>query len=386
MDERAFPTTSTNAWFRRTRAVTAITIAVLSASLLSSCAFLSRASETSGGLQANAESFFPALSADGRWVAFISSADNLVAGDTNEQSDVFVRDNWTKAVSRVSVSSVGAQTVALTDGLVSISDDGRIVVFSNLSDGLTANDSNNTFDVYWHDRDTDQDGIYDEPGAFATVLASARPDGRSGNAQGGSLQPVLNADGSVLAFASDASDLVAAPDQDTNGTSDVFASTFDLATGQRTITRIVSRQPTNPMVEANEASQLPSIDASGDIIAFETLATNLLPGDTNNVADVAINDGAQLRRGTGPVQAERSDVARRTQSRRHACCIPVEGDEPRDRRHRREQRGVRDGLRRHRPDCARPPGLHGYAHGRRRFVLAVDQRRRFPRRIHLRRS
>ena len=106
----------------------------------------------------------------------------------------------------------------------------------------------------------------------------------------------------MLAFASDASDLVAAPDQDTNGTWDVFTSTFDLATGQRTITRIVSRQPTNPMVEANEASQLPSIDASGDIIAFETVATNLLPGDTNNVADVAINDGAQLRRGTGSVQ------------------------------------------------------------------------------------
>ena len=170
MDERAFPTTSTNAWFRRTRAVTAITIAVLSASLLSSCAFLSRASETSGGVQANVESFFPALSADGRWVAFISSSDNLVAGDTNQQSDVFVRDNWTKAVSRVSVSSVGAQTVALTDGLVSISDDGRIVAFSNLSDGLTANDSNNTFDVYWHDRDTDQDGIYDEPGSVRDRL------------------------------------------------------------------------------------------------------------------------------------------------------------------------------------------------------------------------
>ena len=73
-------------------------------------ALLSRASETSGGVQANAQSFFPALSADGRWVAFISRADNLVAGDTNQQPDVFVRDNWTEAVARVSVSSLGTQT------------------------------------------------------------------------------------------------------------------------------------------------------------------------------------------------------------------------------------------------------------------------------------
>ena len=302
MDRHGFTSASASAYLLRSRTVAAILLGLLCAGLLPGCALLSRASETSGGVQANAESFFPALSADGRWVAFISRADNLVAGDTNQQPDVFVRDNWTKAVSRVSVSSVGAQTVALTDSLVSISDDGRVVAFSNLSDDLTPNDGNNTFDVFWHDRDTDQDGIYDEPGAIATVLASARPDGSSGNAQGGSLQPVLNADGSVLAFASDASNLVAAPDQDTNGAFDIFASTFDLATGQRTGTRIVSRQPGNPMLEANEASELPSIDASGTIIAFETLADNLLPGDTNGVADVVVNDGFQIRRGTGPVQ------------------------------------------------------------------------------------
>jgi Tol biopolymer transport system component len=300
MDQRGFTTASAIASVLRRPTVVAITLGLLCAALLPGCAFLSRASETIGGVQANVESFHPAISADGRWVAFMSNADNLVAGDTNQQTDVFVRDNLTKAVSRVSVTSAGGQTAGPLCNLVSISDDGRIVAFTNCADDLTANDSNGSTDVFWHDRDADRDGIYDEPGAIATVLASARPDGTSGN--GDSLHAALNADGSVLAFTSRASDLLAAPDQDTNGHYDVFASTFDLTTGQRTSTRIVSRQPGNTLVEANEASQLPSIDTSGDIIAFETLADNLVPGDTNNVADVAVNDGFQIRRGSGAVQ------------------------------------------------------------------------------------
>ncbi len=285
----------------RSRAVAAITTALLCAGSLSGCAFLSRASEAGNDVQANADSYIPALSADGRWVAFWSQADNLVADDTNQLPDVFVRDNWTKAVSRVSVSSTGAESTGSLDPSVSISDDGRVVAFVGFSGDLVAADTNDRLDVIWHDRDTDQDGTYDEPGAIATELVSARPDGAA--ATGDSAAPVLNADGSVVAFQSDAPDLLAAPDHDTNAQSDIFATTFDLTTGQRTGTRIVSRSPGNPALEANDFSLLPSIDATGTIIAFETLATNLVSGDTNNDFDVLVNDGTQMRRGTGAVQA-----------------------------------------------------------------------------------
>ena len=162
----------------RSRAVAAITTALLSAGSLSGCAFLSRASQTGSDVQANADSYIPALSADGRWVAFWSHTDNLVPDDTNQQPDVFVRDNWTKAISRVSVSSSGTESTGTLDPSVSISDDGRVVAFVAFSGDLIAADTNNRLDVIWHDRDTDQDGIYDEPGGDRD-RAGERPTGRS---------------------------------------------------------------------------------------------------------------------------------------------------------------------------------------------------------------
>ena len=168
---------------------------------------------------------------------------------------------WTKAISRVSVSSSGAESTGTLDPSVSISDDGRVVVFVVLGRphrrrheqparchlGLSRHRPG------WHLR---------RAGAIATQLVSARPDGAA-RGTGDSAVPVLDADGSVVVFQSDAPDLLAAPDQDTNAQPDIFATTFDLATGQRTGTRIVSRSPANPTVQANDFSLLPSIDATG---------------------------------------------------------------------------------------------------------------------------
>ena len=134
------------------------------------------ASQTSTNVQANGASSLPALSVDGRWLAFWSGSNNLVAGDTNNIDDIFVRDNWTKSVARVSIASNGTQASGppIAFGAPAISDDGRVVAFVSRP-SLAANDTNIYADVYWHDRDTDQDEIYDEPGAIATVLASAVP-------------------------------------------------------------------------------------------------------------------------------------------------------------------------------------------------------------------
>src|SRR5436190_2013155 len=68
-----------------------------------------RVSVSSTGAQADSSSVIRAVSADGRYVAFPSAASNLVPGDTNGRTDVFVRDRQTGTTSRVSLSGTGAQ-------------------------------------------------------------------------------------------------------------------------------------------------------------------------------------------------------------------------------------------------------------------------------------
>jgi hypothetical protein len=111
------------------------------------------ASISSDGTQANSPSDNVAISADGRYVAFSSFADNLVSGDTNFSADIFVRDLVTGTVERVSVASDGTQANSFSDK-VSISADGRYVAFSSDADNLVSGDTNFTVDVFVHDRVT----------------------------------------------------------------------------------------------------------------------------------------------------------------------------------------------------------------------------------------
>ncbi|HVZ94544.1 MAG TPA: hypothetical protein VG797_08540, partial [Phycisphaerales bacterium] len=95
----------------------------------------------------------PAISADGRVVAFISDAPNLVPGDTNKLPDVFVHDRHTARTTRVSVDSAGGQANEFSAYFpVVISADGRSVAFDSLASNLVPGDTNNTFDVFVHDR------------------------------------------------------------------------------------------------------------------------------------------------------------------------------------------------------------------------------------------
>ena len=101
------------------------------------------------------QSLDPSLSADGRYVAFASQASNLVTGDTNGTSDVFVRDRQTGATTRVSVDSSGTQG---NNGSAepSLSADGRYVAFTSQADNLVTGDTNGKADVFVHDRQTAQ--------------------------------------------------------------------------------------------------------------------------------------------------------------------------------------------------------------------------------------
>src|SRR5262249_22544698 len=112
-----------------------------------------RVSTATGGGQGNGRSFVPTISADGRYVAFYSDASNLVSGDTNGARDVFVRDLQTGETTRVSVSSSGAEA----DGdsfAPALSADGRYVAFASAATNLVAGDTNDANDVFVRDRQT----------------------------------------------------------------------------------------------------------------------------------------------------------------------------------------------------------------------------------------
>ncbi len=137
----------------------------------------SRVSVTSIGAQANGDSVNASASWDARWIAFESYATNLVDGDTNGVSDIFVHDRATRRTVRVSVSSSEAQANGASFN-PSITDDGRFVTFVSGATNLVAGSGRSRQGVFLHDRDADGDGFYDEAGAVSTIFVG--PIGFSG--------------------------------------------------------------------------------------------------------------------------------------------------------------------------------------------------------------
>jgi len=221
---------------------------------------------SSSGVESDGQDEYPAISRGGRIVTFTSNATNLVSGDSNGVPDIFVHDRKTGFTTRVSVASDG--TEANASSLIStISHDGRYVAFTSAASNLVPNDTNKTWDAFVHDRTTGQ-----------TFRVSVASNGEQGN--GDSKLPVLSADGQIVAFVSQAGNLVAG---DRNGKSDIFA--HNQATGRTTrLSNGVDDQ------EANGNSTYPSISDNGWRVAFESEATNLVAKDTNNNIDVFLTD------------------------------------------------------------------------------------------------
>jgi len=212
------------------------------------------------------ESFDPSISADGRYVAFTSHATNLVPGPTNGTYDVYVRDRQTGTTARVSVDSAGAEgNFASTKA--SLSADGRYVAFQSLATNLVSGDTNGATDAFVHDRQT-----------AATERVSLTSAG--GEADAESLLPSISSDGRYVAFESAATDLVAG---DTNGMRDVFVRDRQVAA-----TEWVSVSSTE--AQADGDSTLPTISSDGRYVVFESLATDLVSGDTNTAEDVFLRD------------------------------------------------------------------------------------------------
>jgi Tol biopolymer transport system component len=225
-------------------------------------------SVSSTGAQPNSASHDPSMSADGRYVAFDSVASNLVPGDANGNEDVFVRDQQTGTTSLVSLSSTGAQA---NSGAYepAISGDGRYVVFTSYASNLVPSDTNATADVFVRDRQTG-----------TTSRVSVSSTGAQGNLQSFSGAAAISADGRYVAFESFASNLVPG---DTNGREDVFVR--DRQTGTTTLVSVSSTG-----VQGNAASLIPSISADGQHVVFESKASNLVSGDADGCRDVFVHD------------------------------------------------------------------------------------------------
>ena len=177
-----------------------------------------RVNVSSSGRQADGWSGSPTISADGRYVAFVSSASSLVPGDTNGTVDVFVRDRLAGRTRRVSISSRGRQANGGCEE-PSISAHGRYVAFASPASNLVTGDSNDISDVFVRDRWT---------GHTRRISISSRGLQSTGSpTRTGSNAPSISAHGRYVAFHSDASNLVRG---DTNRVFDMFV--HDRMTGK----------------------------------------------------------------------------------------------------------------------------------------------------------
>ena len=228
-----------------------------------------RLSLSSNGAQGNADSIHPSISPDGRYVTFNSAANDLVPGDTNGAIDMFLRDRQTNTTTRVSVASDGTQGNQESAGKAAITPDGRYVAFESLASNLVAGDTNNWEDIFRRDTLT-----------HTTIRVSLASDGSEGNRVSASV-PAISDDGRYVLFQSLATNLVPG---DTNGASDVFL--------RDTLTNTTTRIPVaSDGTQGNaDAITAPDMSADGRYVVFSSLASNLVPGDTNGRNDVFLRD------------------------------------------------------------------------------------------------
>ncbi|MFL6073207.1 MAG: TolB family protein [Mycobacteriales bacterium] len=231
-------------------------------------AVVPRGAPAAAGVPGNARGQGPAITPDGRYLAFTSTAATLVPGDSNRAMDVFVRDRAAGTTERVSVPTGGGQGDAMSFR-ASISADGRYVTFASAAANLVPGDTNGAWDVFVRDRV-----------AGTTERVSVAGDGTQGDRP--SRGSALSADGRYVAFSSSATNLVPG---DTNGTDDVFVRDRIAGTTERVSVPVGGGQAAGPSTGW-------AISADGRSVAFGSAAANLVPGDTNGAPDIFVRDRA----------------------------------------------------------------------------------------------
>ncbi len=318
---------------------------------------IERVSVDGDGVEADNASYDPAISADGRWIAYSSYASNLVPGDTNGSRDVFLWDRDAGSTVRVSVNSDGTQATGSsygpsvsgdgsavaftsyayldpvvtfpttdvwvyerltgdielisesltgidgiqTSGYASISDDGDRVAFSSMAWDLVSADSDAFVDIFVRDREAGTTSRINLP------IGVPAADGHSN-------QPVLSADGTTVAFLSQASNLVAG---DLEGVNDIFVVTLASGTVERVSVDSLEVPSTHESLEARLSGDgryvaflsEGALDATGavgvrdlyvrDRVAGQTAAASVGCEGQANLLDVGVpidlsDDGAGL--------------------------------------------------------------------------------------------
>jgi Tol biopolymer transport system component len=239
------------------------------------------ASVSSNGTKGNIDSFYPSISADGRYVAFASYATNLVAGDTNNAVDIFVHDLLTGQTERVSVSTSGKQANAGSNFPV-ISGNGRYVAFISSATNLIPGDTNGLEDVFVHDRQTGKT-------ERASVSSSGKQQIHGTMYDQGYAGISLSFDGRYVSFVSQATNFANGININTChypiglGVVEPCTNIYlhDRQTGRTSIISVSSRNKSG-----NAPSTSPNLSSDGQWIVFLSNASNLVAGDTNGQADI----------------------------------------------------------------------------------------------------
>jgi len=221
-------------------------------------------SVSSAGVKGNGDSSAPSISADGRYITFSSLAGNLVAGDTNGTSDLFLHDMQTGQTMRVNVNNNGDQAVGAQPTTAALSADGRYVVWSSVATNLVAGDTNASRDVFRRDLVS---GV--------TTRVNVTPAGgqSAGDLAAFTIRVTVSADGRYVSFNSAATDLVAG---DTNNTADAFVR--DMVAGQTTRVNVGNA---GEQSNGTATAQAPVMSDDGRYVAWSSNATNLVAVDQN---------------------------------------------------------------------------------------------------------
>jgi uncharacterized repeat protein (TIGR01451 family) len=218
----------------------------------------------------NDASQYTDMTPDGRFVAFVSTASNLVPGDTNGVGDVFVRDRLSGVTERVSVGIKGAEGNGDSNFLgiatnPSISNDGRYVAFKSEASNLVRGDRNGVTDVFVRDR-------------LLGITERVSVDSAGREAPGGGDDPAISPDGRFVAFVT--------LDFDANFSSDVYLRDRVAGTTQR-----ISVAHDGGETQNNSDSPDVAVGAGGGaIVAFASSADNLVANDGNGASDVFVRD------------------------------------------------------------------------------------------------
>lgn len=221
------------------------------------------------GVAANSVSYGAAVNADGRYVAFLSAASDLVAGDANGLIDVFLRDMVTGQISLVSLTADARQANGSALNRAAISADGRYVAFDSNAANLIASDTNARDDVFLKDMLT---------GALIRVTEGANGEEMGGGFEG-TLKPAISADGHYVVFATKAALLAG----DTNGAMDVYRK--DVLTGA-----VVLVSATGSGIAGNADSYDADISGDGRYVTFTSLASTFAADDRPVSADIFRKD------------------------------------------------------------------------------------------------